>query len=647
MFPASILISSRSYKVLALIVMVVHGTFLLLAELTSAKPLYQNGVASSYNWLGTGTPWPSPVITSTSTIVPKTPIATATATPTLACLPSWKVVTSPNPPIGTNSLQGVAASSVTDVWAVGGNRPGGDFFNRKTLIEHWDGNAWSIVPGVDVAGGNNYLFGVAAVSSYDAWAVGEYAPYIPEYNLPRILIERWDGLAWAVAPTPTTNWTRSSLYDVEAISSTDVWAVGWYCCLDTRGQQPLTMHWNGAEWQAIPVPTAPPGNPYGVPSLVDVEAINTNDVWAVGLRDEDEDFSNLLFLHWDGSQWSTIPGLDPGDANNNISALAAVASDDVWAVGHYSDNPGVDRSLVMHWDGTSWNVVPSPSPGAQRNQITSVAALSANDIWATMWYWDGPGTQHHNVYLHWDGQAWSIISDSMMTGSPAGMTAISSEIWAVGNDMSGRTLIEQYSRDFADVPRLSTFYSFVRCLACRGIVSGYSDGTFRPGADVTRGQLAKIVSNAAGFNEDPNLQIFEDVPSSQTFYQWINRLARRGYMTGYECGSPGEPCLPGNRPYFRPSATATRGQSSKIVANAAQYTEPADGQTFEDVPPTHTFYEYIQRLASRSIMQGYICGGVTEPCTTGRPYFRPQSNVTRGQSAKIVANTFFPNCETP
>ena len=52
---------------------------------------------------------------------------------------------------------------------------------------------------------------------------------------------------------------------------------------------------------------------------------------------------------------------------------------------------------------------------------------------------------------------------------------------------------------FSDVPEGSTFYVYVRCLACRGIVSGYGDGTFRPNNNVTRGQLSKIVSNAAGF----------------------------------------------------------------------------------------------------------------------------------------------------
>jgi hypothetical protein len=203
---------------------------------------------------------------------------------------------------------------------------------------------------------------------------------------------------------------------------------------------------------------------------------------------------------------------------------------------------------------------------------------------------------------------------------------------------------------FTDVPVGSTFYEFIRCLACRGIINGYPDGTFKPNNNVTRGQLSKIVSNSAGFS-DPATQMFEDVPPGSTFFDYIGRLASRGYINGYPCGGAGEPCNPpGNLPYFRPNANATRGQISKIVSNAAGFSEPVSGQTFQDVPPGSTFYDFIERLASRNVMNGYPCNSVpTEPCVPpeNRPYFRPNANATRGQTSKIVANTFFPNCVTP
>jgi hypothetical protein len=196
------------------------------------------------------------------------------------------------------------------------------------------------------------------------------------------------------------------------------------------------------------------------------------------------------------------------------------------------------------------------------------------------------------------------------------------------------------------VPANHTFYAFVRCLACQGILGGYDDGTFKPDNPITRGQIAKVVSNAAGYSDTPTGQTYEDVPTDSTFYVWIERLSSRGHMGGYECGREGEPCnAPNNRPYFRPFGNATRGQLAKIVANAAGVTGAPTGQLYTDVADDHPFYVWIMRLTELGVMGGYECGGEGEPCDNeNRPYFRPFNNVTRGQASKIVANTFFPGC---
>ena len=154
-----------------------------------------------------------------------------------------------------------------------------------------------------------------------------------------------------------------------------------------------------------------------------------------------------------------------------------------------------------------------------------------------------------------------------------------------------------------------------------------------------------MVPLSAGFNEPVTTQTFQDVAPATTFYNYVERLATRDFMAGYTCRNP-EPCVPpNNRPYFRPNSTATRGQLAKIVSNAAGYTETVSGQTFQDVAPGATFYNYIQRLANRSIIGGYACGN-PEACVPplNRPYFRPNSTVTRGQTSKIVSSTFFASC---
>ena len=205
---------------------------------------------------------------------------------------------------------------------------------------------------------------------------------------------------------------------------------------------------------------------------------------------------------------------------------------------------------------------------------------------------------------------------------------------------------------FIDVPPNSTFYQWIHCLICLGIVNGYPDGTFKPGNPVTRGQLSKIVANSAGFDDTPTGQQFQDVPASgpgSTFYVYLYRLVHRGYISGYPCGTPpaGACVPPANLPYFLPNSNASRGQISKIVSNAAGFNDPPSGQQFQDVAVGSTFYPYIYRLSTRGIINGYQCGTLPqEPCVppANLPYFRPNANATRGQMSKIDAADFFPDC---
>jgi Tol biopolymer transport system component len=182
---------------------------------------------------------------------------------------------------------------------------------------------------------------------------------------------------------------------------------------------------------------------------------------------------------------------------------------------------------------------------------------------------------------------------------------------------------------FSDVPPAQPFYPFIRCLACQGIVGGYSDGTFLPGANVTRGQVAKFVSNAAGFTDaiPASRQTFRDVAPDSTFWLFVERAVAHGVISGYDCG-PG--CLE-----FRPGAAVTRGQVAKFVANAAGFTDaiPPSRQTFADVPPANPFWLFIERTAAHGVVGGYSDGT-----------FRPGAPVTRGQTSKFIANAFFSGC---
>ncbi len=138
------------------------------------------------------------------------------------------------------------------------------------------------------------------------------------------------------------------------------------------------------------------------------------------------------------------------------------------------------------------------------------------------------------------------------------------------------------AQTFQDVPPTSAFYLGVERLAGRGFIGGYPCGGeyepcvapenrpyFRPNNTSTRSQIAKIVASTTHMTSTPTDQTFEDVPPTNIFYLWVEQVANQGSIGGYPCGGDGEPCVaPDNRPYFRLSNPATRGQTAKIVGKA-------------------------------------------------------------------------------
>jgi hypothetical protein len=599
---------------------------------------------------------------------------------------AWSVVPSANGERAANRLNSVAAVSANDVWAVGMTT---SVSTSKSLVEHWDGSAWSIVPSPNPSVDTNELYGVTVVAANDVWAVGQYGAggsWLP-------LAIHWNGSAWSQVVTPNPPGDHDYLVAVDAVSASDVWAVGGSQFGSSLAT--LTMHWNGSVWSVVPSPDPGVGGSHFV---YGVAAVSAGDVWAVG-ESLYVGVGQTLILHWNGSSWAVVLGPKPG-MRSHLYGVGASSATDVWAVGSYQNMTGT-VTLTEHWDGTAWNEVPSPNTGTGADELYGVTAVSGSAAWAV-------GTQDgYGLIERWDGSVWSIVTAPEPGGSnylQAVVAVSASDVWAVGDYFAGvqQTFIERYNPcaatptppptqtvggstatpvptntrpptqtpggatatpepthcaiEFSDVAPGSTFYEYVRCMACRGIISGYASGCgsgdpcFRPNNNVTRGQLAKIVSNAAGFSDPPLNQSFEDVAPGSTFYDFVWRLYDRGIIGGYPCGGAGEPCVPPeNRPYFRPNNNATRGQISKIVSAAANLPMPPPEQTFEDVAEGSTFWEYIEALAHTGAINGYPCGGVGEPCVPpeNRPYFRPNSNATRGQTSKIVANTFFPGCNTP
>jgi hypothetical protein len=572
-------------------------------------------------------------------------------------VPIWSIVPSPNHLAGSNYLQAVSALAADDAWAVGYYTTTNGI--TRTLTLHWNGGQWGIVPSPNAGVRESVLTSVSARAPDDVWAVG-YSADDDNPGHTQTLIMHWDGGQWSIVPSPNSVQVVNVLRSVAVIAPGDAWAVGYSYNNAPGANHALVLHWNGSVWNAV---TNLPPEVFDA-RLDEVSAVASNDVWVAGQQIS----GGAPTLHWDGTAWTVVPA-----PASYLSALYARAPDDVWAMWHVYDlNEG--RIYAIRWNGTQWEEVPTNVVTfASWTSVESITAIGPDDAWAV------GGATWRGIAIRWSGTGqWWRVRLPTPNGSYAshlmGVSASASDdVWAVGwayGPQSGlwRTYIVHYAGEcsattptptatstpdtctaqFSDVPPGSTFYPYVRCLACRDVISGYADGTFRPNNPVTRGQLAKIVSNAARFDDDPGPQLFEDVPPASAFYPYVQRMANRGYVSGYPCGqSQSEPCVPpNNRPYYRPGGGATRGQISKVIALAASMAEPNGPQQFEDVLPASTFYTYTQQLAGQGIVEGYECGGAGEPCVPpgNRPYFRPNAGATRGQTSKMVSAAFFREC---
>src|SRR4051794_36118200 len=170
-----------------------------------------------------------------------------------------------------------------------------------------------------------------------------------------------------------------------------------FCTIDNSATQLLAASEVGAPIRTSPLGTATPTcgpawrlvasqNPSSQANyLKGVSAVSINDAWAVGTYLANTSRHGVtLAEHWDGTQWSVIPSPNAGSLANQLIGVAAISSNDVWAVGSRTD-VGLtgERTLIEHWDGTQWSVIPSPNPSpSSTNVLRAISAVSSNDVWA-------------------------------------------------------------------------------------------------------------------------------------------------------------------------------------------------------------------------------------------------------------------------
>jgi hypothetical protein len=344
-----------------------------------------------------------------------------TATTTIATRScQWHLVPSPTPAAGQslNEFEAVAAVAKNDIWAVGHSTLQGQ---RMALVAHWDGSAWHVIPnptGTQPAD----LTATSAISAGQVWAVGSISN--ASFSTSSALIERWNGKSWELVSSPdTTGRGEAFLTGIAGSSASNIWAVGYI--ITKQGAQTLTEHWDGHAWQVV----ASPSISHAANNLLSVTVLSPDNAWAAGTYGEVNGPGGVIIEHWDGHTWNLMPVSGLNQSDDVLESIAAVASNNIWAVGRAQQNP-----LILHWDGTSWQNVAPPNT-ARGGDLHSVTVTSSHQVWAA-----GDGYVVGGIrplIAQWNGHAWNSIQSPASSLPFEGWYGISSvpgnsQLWTVG-----------------------------------------------------------------------------------------------------------------------------------------------------------------------------------------------------------------------
>jgi hypothetical protein len=279
----------------------------------------------------------------------------------------WRVVPAPVRGVNDNSLGGVAAGAASDVWAVGNVVPDTSTSNQDatlSLAMHFDGTRWTSTPTPNAGPNFNTLFGAAA-AQHRAWGVGVN---LDQDFRTRALIESWhpEINRWSIDDVPQPGAERDLLFGASAASASDVWAVGEQQA-DSGKFGTLIEHWDRMRWKVMPSPD--PGTSGN--HLSGVAALDRDDVWVVGQRNDATASDHELIAHWDGSDWSILRTPDHGTASADLFAVTPDGRDGVWVVGETLDPVAGGQPLLEHV--------------TNNRQVEQLRVPSTGSPWTTLW----------------------------------------------------------------------------------------------------------------------------------------------------------------------------------------------------------------------------------------------------------------------
>jgi hypothetical protein len=252
---------------------------------------------------------------------------------------SWTITTTPTPVQATGSfLFGVSCTAPTGCTAAGYSTD--TFGNQSTLAERWNGTSWTI-QSTPSPSGRDILFGVSCTSATACSAVGTTQNAL---GLEVTLAERWNGTTWSIQPTPNPKGaTLSTLTGVSCQSTTPVCTAVGYVINSAGTYATLAEHWNGVSWAIQPTP-----NPTGATSssLNGTSCPSANACTAAGTYIDSAGAAKTLAEHWNGVSWAIQPTPNPTGTRIQVGGVSCTSATVCTAAGNYRDSSGIDKTLA-------------------------------------------------------------------------------------------------------------------------------------------------------------------------------------------------------------------------------------------------------------------------------------------------------------
>jgi hypothetical protein len=362
-------------------------------------------------------------------------VAAAPSVPAQVGATNWTATAVPSP-APTAEQEDIAVSCVTSTFCVAAGSVDVAAVS-STHIDQWNGAAWSAVNSPNTAGVTDSEFeSVSCTSTSFCMAVGFQNPgsvYGP-------LTEEWNGSVWSIVPTAALAVGSSS--ELDAISCTSTTFCVATGLVDTpTTDTSLIEQWNGASWSLMTHP-----DPTGM-SEVDLDGVSCNGstfCMAVGLQRAS--LRQTLAEMWNGTVWTvvTMPAVT-ASTENYLTAVSCAGPGFCATVGTTNTSGEATAvSLIEHWNGASWSVMPSPNPsGSFGGNLTGVSCISATSCTTVGGFNTNSGLSHQATSgAIWNGVSWSEVT----TPDPAGVNNVefdgvscltNSACHAVGNQFLG------------------------------------------------------------------------------------------------------------------------------------------------------------------------------------------------------------------